>query len=783
MKRTLRTLSKAMFTTVIGVSLLAPSAALAAEHTSGSQTVTAVSPNASADSKTANSKPKYTEDKAKISKEQAVSLTRKLFPKLKDAEAQSVQFGINNQYPRPDMNVWTIDWQLKTTNNGSHGFNSTIAADTGDLLSMYVPYMEEDRNQTYYPPKVTKDQAREIAKSFIVQASPSLSAKDLVEGESPFYAYDTALFGPVNYSFQYDVLVNGVAVKNGGINVNIDGDGNVMRFFRQALVSEYPSSTPKVTLEQATKYAKEHQSAELQYILDRRTSGVPTSYLGYVPVMTPIDAQTGHFVENGMGYEILSRNYKNVPATEHTYTGKSDKADLTAEQAAKLVEDAFGIPKEKKLLRQSFQADWGNINGKLWQLNWGDEEQGRGFGFDNQINAAVQAQMGYVSNYFNNQYSPNNLGSKQGSTLPAISREEAEKRVIILLNQVYPNASKELKQVVIPETTSKNTPTNYQFNFQRFYKGIPISGDTVNVNMDLQGNISNYFVTRNELNEKYLDNLKPKITMEQALEKIWKNTKLELQFLPSGGYYEGNPQESAAMNLAYSQSLKENPNTTIIDAVEGTWKKQWYGMPDASRSSVKPVDVTGHWAQKELETLVQYKVLSTDDAGKVNPNQVITSGDWWTMMMKAISPQYLNYGGSNEVKQPFADVDEKSPYYDAVRFGVQFKWLKADASKKLEADQELTREAFATNLIKVAKYSKLTTELATKIPSLPYSDASQIANKGDVWLAVQLGLLKTKDGKFNPKDKVTKADAAVAIMNLVYLQGKLDQSVSSNYPF
>lgn len=42
---------------------------------------------------------------------------------------------------------------------------------------------------------------------------------------------------------------------------------------------------------------------------------------------------------------------------------------------------------------------------------------------------------------------------------------------------------------------------------------------------------------------------------------------------------------------------------------------------------------------------------------------------------------------------------------------------------------------------------------------------------------MKLGLLEGENGKFNPQQIVTKAQAAIVIMKMVELQGKLDQPI------
>ncbi|MCR8645689.1 S-layer homology domain-containing protein [Paenibacillus sp. N1-5-1-14] len=584
----------------------------------------------------------------------------------------------------------------------------------------------------------------------------------------------------MSYSFQFDVLVNGVPAKGKNVQIGLDGEGNVTRLSRQLSINEFPSATPKVTFDEAVKFARDNQQVELQYMPLQKGDGTISSwYLGFVPAISPIDAETGKFLENGMN-SFKVPTYKAVPATENTYSGNKEAADLSSDQASNRARELLQIPKDKVVLHSSLQSNWGSSGDKQWYITFGDNPEA---GFEGQLSVTVNAQTGDILSYYSNRFTPYQEKTKLDPTLPTITKDEAEKRAIVLLNKLYPNASQELKQAVREEAGgNKKAPVSYSFTFQRFHNSLPISADNVNITLDLQGNLLNYYANRNNIKLTALDVLKPVITKEKALEILWKNTKVELQYLQTGSLYDREQQEPVVNKLVYNQSLKDNQVRTIIDAVDGSWKQSWYGIMDQS-APVQPSDLKGHSAEKELETLLQHKVLSTDEAGKVNPNQVVTIGEWWTMMARAITVHYTSNVGSYAIKQPFADIDEKSPYYDAVRFSLQFGWLEANATEKLSPDQELTREQLASYLIAVAKYKKLSKELVAKLPGLSYADASLITNKGDVWLAVQLGLLQTKDGKFNPKDKVTRAEAAVAIMNLVYSQGKLDQNVSGSNPF
>ncbi|MCL6456563.1 MAG: S-layer homology domain-containing protein, partial [Gorillibacterium sp.] len=94
-----------------------------------------------------------------------------------------------------------------------------------------------------------------------------------------------------------------------------------------------------------------------------------------------------------------------------------------------------------------------------------------------------------------------------------------------------------------------------------------------------------------------------------------------------------------------------------------------------------------------------------------------------------------------------------------------------------EPSQQLTREQLAVLLTAIVKYNKVSVYLNEDAAVSKFSDAAAIKNRGAVAVAVMLGLMQGENGKFNPTQTVSKAQAATVIMKLVELQGKIDQKI------
>ena len=106
--------------------------------------------------------------------------------------------------------------------------------------------------------------------------------------------------------------------------------------------------------------------------------------------------------------------------------------------------------------------------------------------------------------------------------------------------------------------------------------------------------------------------------------------------------------------------------------------------------------------------MTQHGVLLADEQGRVFPDRVITRGDWFNYLARAINPNMdLYYSGDGDDKL-YADVTPDSPYYKAVRALIDQRWLAgADPEQNLNPQEEMTREELAVLLVRILRYEKL----------------------------------------------------------------------------
>ncbi|KIL38123.1 hypothetical protein SD70_28425 [Gordoniibacillus kamchatkensis] len=730
---------------------------------------------------------------AKITKEQAVEIVKKLFPQFEKFTVSNVQLGDHSTYPPQYQNVWSIQWEY-TVGNNSYGFSSKVDSMTGDLLSTSIYQPIPGKNETYYPPKLTEEEALAVAKEFIKKASPSIPESAIRKSDTVFVHAPQPLFGPVLYSFSFAIDVNGVRSPSDILYITVDGNGQVTGYNRSVSGDVYPSGTPALSAEEASKIYEASVDYTLQYMPVYKTSYRDKKWiLGWTPRRmgeANVDAQTGDLLdEMGNKADTQSAPYADVEKMSAVFTPVlgSDHGQLTADQAVQAVEQRMQIPQDRKPSYQTLRSDGPYSFGsgkKVWDLNWTEQPQ-KPQPFPSSTHASVDAMTGQILEYRQNAFGPPWTQSEnQHETTSRITNEEARNKATEYINILYPDAANELK-LITASTNPKQGDSSFDFQFQRFYKGIPVGGESASLSLDASGKLTSYYANRTDDLDTALGKLEAKLTLEDAKAKYLTDTTEQLQYKRFGGYYlasNGNFQP-VSIKLVYAR-VNRNPNQNgfVLNAASGEWTPSFTGTESpASGSDPIPQDIAKHWARKELATLLKYGVIKADDADLIHPDEALTFGDWMNMMKQAVNPNFepqAPYRADVKVAG-FSDVDAASPYYAASQLYIQNRWLNPETTPELHPEQPLTREALAVNLIHVIKYDKLASVLERNAAE-SFLDRSEIsdAERGAVSLAVQLGLLTaTADNRFDPQHRVTKAEAAAVLMRLVTLQGKLDQVI------
>ncbi|MED5016400.1 S-layer homology domain-containing protein [Paenibacillus chibensis] len=724
---------------------------------------------------------------AKVTKEQAVQTMISLFPILKDYKLENASYSENENSDASGA-AWMLNWSV-TKGKSSYYFTTNVNAVTGEILNFNQPMNVSNEDSAYYPPEVSKEQAEKAAKDFIRKAAPSISVDNLVTTGNIYGSVKT-LLGPVTYSFMYNLKVNGVPTDGEMINISVDGKGRIVSYDRNSYNQKYPSNQTSLSSSEATEAFKKDTSIQLAYVSNNDFYGLGNKsqkdwQLAYIiqPYLLSIDAKTGKkFNPDPAADETAPTDikYTALPAAKQSFTPHTGQL-LTSKEATQRFSDL--VPSSKDYSMNAYLTNyWMNTDQQVWNINWNQKDNPmQGENISMNVDAATGQLLNYGRNLYTMSGSPNNKDDKSAAqTSAAISETKAREKAIELVEKYYPDADKVLKLSNQSDVVKSGGKTSFRYVFQRFYNNLPMYNHQVNVTLDSDGKLYSYY-TNGVLAkgfEKELDALAAKITPEDAASKIKDGLGAELRYTRSGGYYLDLGFIEPKITLIYAPTFKGARDIPYLNAVTGDF--QVYGIPVDNKQdgSVKlPADAISHSASKDLATLLEYDVISPDSDGLLHPDAELTYGDMIMMITKAVYPgQY--YYDSGRIGTQFSDVPADSPYAQGVQMFAERGWFR-NASGELHPQQKLTRSKLADMIVEILHYDRLAKFYDSAPEVMTLSDAASISNKGAVELVMKLGLMSTKDGKFEPGKVVTKAEAASFLVLLAHIQGKVDSPVTS----
>lgn len=192
--------------------------------------------------------------------------------------------------------------------------------------------------------------------------------------------------------------------------------------------------------------------------------------------------------------------------------------------------------------------------------------------------------------------------------------------------------------------------------------------------------------------------------------------------------------------------------------------------PDSSTGKGKEFkDTAGHWAQKEIANLTAQGIISGKTDEHFAPNQTITRAE-----MAALFTRALDLMTSSTTS--FKDVSDDKWYKNDVNAAADAGLFKGYGDNLFNPEKPLSRQEMAVIIVKAL-------ELKGKLPVLTDTaqnilSAFKDANQTGAWsqealaICIQLDLMVgTPEHKLNPKNDLTRAEAAVLLSKLlIYLE-------------
>lgn len=722
--------------------------------------------------------------KLKREQQKAVDAVLKLFPVLAKTRVVDVNKGSLSSYPDRNPTSWHIRWEY-TTGTSSSSFNSVVDSKTYEVIESSIGHVTELLDShSYYPPQVNEEQALSQAWAILAAAAPSIKKEDIRYDPSRISSPPHALFGPTSYEFAFRVKVNGLEADHNLITMRIDGNGQLLEYFRGG-VSDFPSiDSVAISEKQAYTRLTSKMSFEAQYVPIVGKGREYDYKLAYIPVtgQWPLDAVSGQELSSPWNDTYAQKEMKSFSPPDKVKPFEASKQPLEdADAALAIINRHFKVPDHYRLTNRSLNADWNDPKREVWMFNWHNMNQ-TGAWMDS-YTARVDAATGQILEFGLRQYGgmPTN---ESGEDVKTLTYAKAQEKAIEMVYSLLPDAEHSLRLIHPAEKDRKrSTDGNISIQFAQYHNEYPVNGGSAMVIIRPDGEVIQY--TANIIAANKLDGLpvQASVAAEQAKQSWLQAMKLELQYIIEGGYRTEAGEVPVKTKLVYQFKAKDNPmQQYYVDATSGELFSAW---PNSRENQINlhepPTDVIGHAVEKELLALWKHGVIFTDSDHRAHPDAKLSYGEFLQMLTYSFRPEIADSTNlpGREITLPFSDVEEDSPYYHVVGWAYQFKWFDSaqGESRRLNLERTLTREEAAKLLVKVVHYDKLAQYMQQDKQVLDLTDHGQIKAKGEVAIALNLGLLEAENEAFHPKGSLTRADAARIIIALAKLQGHTDQYI------
>lgn len=728
---------------------------------------------------------------AKITKEQALERAKSYITLPADYTLQSISlnayYGMNGQ----NIPTWNISYTKKVKDRYYGSANISINGIDGSLTNYSMNDNDPDHKPTY-PPKVDFAAAKELAAAFVAKVNPS-KQKELLYDDTVEKAFRTPLDGNYQYNIRYDRSVGGVPYSGNGLNVAVNGDGQVTSYsYNWDDNVIFDQSGSPISMEKAAQLFREKLNLSLQYQVPYNAREKKTPIISYTMNGVALDAATGEIWN-----PVPTVGDDNKPLTDKPLGAKpSESLNLTKEEAVKKVTAAFNISSEYKLQEANYSESKNPETGETsstWNLSWNkpvtDTKTDAKIVSGTNIWANVNSKTGEITNYnFYVPYTSDNDKPVEGK----ISLDDAIAKSTAFVKAQLPASTDQLVLNVQKDYSADmlKQMRTWEIGYKRVIDGVAANNEEVRVSIDrVTGDIRGYYVS---LSHVAYPETKPEVISVDKAKALWLGQfDIKLGYVvESGGYMGAIPIEKYRVMMAagdlpksavatdkdgkvkaklvYSLIPKNNNREGfLLDAQTGQWRSTETGEV-ISLDKITVSDIDNHWAKNELQLMLDYQALDAKD-GKVSPDQTIKRGELVKMLVIA-----MNGGGGGiyygaERAASFADVANGSKYFAYVENAVDRGLL--DVGTEFNPEATMNREEMAQLIVKALGFKNLAKY--DGVFNNQFADAGKLTHVGDAAIVVGLNIMSLNEGSFAPQVEVTRAQAASAFYRFLQKRAEL----------
>lgn len=627
--------------------------------------------------------------------------------------------GITDEYPdfssdyyeNDNMTVYHLGWS-----DDEDKKSISITYNSDDVITSYNKYeWVDDPEIDLSIPAISADEAKAAAQSFIDKLNPNNKGEfEVVNGNN----VNSALSG--DYSFSVEQLKYGAKINNSYGRINVERDTGEIKsmYVSYEHIESFADISSVVPADEAKKAYKAELGLELvyqSYSDDKKIIMFPA----YVEKEDDkyINAVTGEV------YEPKERDFRSF-----------SKYAMAEDAVATNGQEAGGGMSLSRAEREELDKIDGLIsktdiesqarNNKLFDISKDMKLENISLNRNYYDNNAYSYSMWFMSD---DKYASVSADAKTGEIQNYYISEDIKKDSITVETDIDEEKTKTNAEKIF-NALAKNKKSEYEFTsvngdrvvYTRVVNGIKVVSDTITISVNKDGKLTGYnmyYTTNTEFPE-----VKGILTEDNAADKMFDAIAYEITYMP-----EWNEDGTVTAEAVYKLSSYVRLNPFTGESVN------YRNEHDTDTvSSYEYSDVENHWAKEQINALATYGIGF--DGGEFKPNEKITERDFLYILKKTFEP-YM---------------------FDDVVY-------KMDGSNtEASSTEPVTRESAAVMMIKkmgADKFAKYEDIYVT-----PFKDVTE--NKGYIALLSAMKVVKGDEkGNFNPKNNMTRAEAACMIYN------------------
>jgi hypothetical protein len=248
-----------------------------------------------------------------------------------------------------------------------------------------------------------------------------------------------------------------------------------------------------------------------------------------------------------------------------------------------------------------------------------------------------------------------------------------------------------------------------------------------------------------------------------------------------------NKDAPVTISLAYTPTAKElqDPEHIVIWYVDGDGKviKVPSGKYDATTGKVTFTtthfsmyavtyeettfdDIQGvSWAKKQIEVLASKGVINGTTESTFTPSANITRADFLKLLVETL-------GLNTEVEGNFDDVQPTDYYYAEAGMARQLGISAGVGNNKLNPKDFISRQDMMVMVERAIRIARKNLSVTSAVDMNKFSDFVNVASyaKDSITTLIQQGLVEGDGQNLHPTGNTTRAEAAVLLYKLYYLQ-------------